>query len=159
MLSIIVACAKDRAIGKDNMIPWFAPEDLALFKRETLGGAVIMGRNTWESLPKKPLPSRDNIIVSTTMTGENVVPSFAAACALARQMGHLRLYAMGGAAIYREALALADRLLITEVDLAVEAADTFFPAFDAAEWQLIHSQEIRSAAPRCVITEYLRKKP
>lgn len=64
MLTLIVARARNSAIGKDNDIPWFAPEDLAMFKRETVGGAMIMGRNTWESLPVKPLKSRLNVVVS-----------------------------------------------------------------------------------------------
>ena len=156
MLTIIVATAKDRAIGKGNTIPWFAPEDLAMFKRETLGGAVIMGRNTWDSLPKKPLPSRENIVVSSKMEGEQVVSSFTEACRKAQDLGYNRLYAMGGASIYAEALPLADRLMITEVDLEVEGADTFFPAYDLKDWQLVSSKVIRNEAPACRLMEYIR---
>ena len=156
MLSLIVARAKNGAIGKGNDIPWYAPEDLAFFKRETLGGAVIMGRNTWESLPFRPLKNRDNIVVSSTMEGDHVVPSFAAAMVRAAEMGHARSYAMGGASIYREALPHADRLLITEVDLEIEEADVFFPAFDPAEFRPISSRVLRGEGPRCTLTEWLR---
>ncbi|RRH73837.1 dihydrofolate reductase [Falsigemmobacter faecalis] len=156
MLTIIVARAKNGAIGKGNDIPWYAPEDLAFFKRETLGGAVIMGRNTWESLPFKPLKNRDNIVVSSSMEGDHVVPSFAAALARAWDQGHARSYAMGGASIYREALAHAERLLITEVDLEIPDADVFFPEFDPAEFRLISTRVLRAAEPRCTLTEWLR---
>jgi len=156
MLTIIVARAKNGAIGKGNDIPWYAPEDLAFFKRETLGGAVIMGRNTWDSLPFKPLKSRDNIVVSSKMEGEHVVPSFTEALSRAAEMGHARSYAMGGASIYREALPHAERLLITEVDLEIAEADVFFPAFDPAEFRLISSRVLREAEPRCTLTEWLR---
>lgn len=156
MLTIIVARAKNGAIGRGNDIPWYAPEDLAFFKRETLGGAVIMGRNTWDSLPFKPLKNRDNIVVSSTMTGDHVVPDFDAALTRARAMGHARVYAMGGAAIYRAALAVADRLLITEVDLEIPDADVFFPDLPEGEFRLIARQPVRASDPGCELTEYLR---
>lgn len=156
MLTIIVATANDRAIGKCNDIPWFAPEDLAMFKRETLGGAVIMGRKTWDSLPKKPLPSRENIVVSSQLEGDHVVGSFAEACERGAALGYSRLYAMGGASIYAEALPLADRLMITQVDLTVEAPDTFFPEYDLSEWKLVASKVIRAEAPACRLMEYIR---
>lgn len=157
MLTIIVARAQNGAIGKDNTIPWFAPEDLALFKRETLGGAIIMGRNTWDSLPKKPLPSRENIVVSSKMSGDFVVPSLEAALQRARDLGIPRAYAIGGASIYREALRIADRMLITEVAIPVADADTFFPEFDARDWLLKDSFPLRAEAPSCLAQEYIRR--
>ena len=128
MITLIAARARNGAIGKDNQIPWHIPEDLALFKRETLGGAIVMGRRTWESLPFKPLKDRLNIVVSrdTTLT-EHVVPGVEDAIALAQSQGYFRIYGIGGQGIYEALLPLAHRLLITEVDTVVEDADAFFP--------------------------------
>lgn len=156
MLSLIVARAQDGAIGRGNTIPWHAPEDLAFFQRETTGGAIIMGRNTWESLPFKPLKNRMNIVVSSSFTGaEHQVPSLEAAIALAETAGHRRLYGIGGARIYAGLLPLADRLLVTEVELDVPDADTFFPAFGQG-WRRIGGHVLREDGPRCVLGEWLR---
>ncbi|CUH78590.1 dihydrofolate reductase [Tropicibacter naphthalenivorans] len=128
MITLIAARARNGAIGKDNDIPWHIPEDLALFKRETLGGAIIMGRRTWDSLPFKPLKNRLNIVVSRdTSLHEHVVGSVAEAIALARAEGCFRIYGIGGQGIYEAMLPLADRLLLTEVDTVIEDADAFFP--------------------------------
>ncbi|MBV7394631.1 dihydrofolate reductase [Mameliella sediminis] len=128
MITLIAAHDRNRAIGKDGDIPWHLPEDLAMFKRETLGGAIIMGRKTWESLPFKPLPKRLNIVVSRDKgLHEHVVGSVEEAIALAQSQGYFRIYGIGGQAIYEAMLPLAHRLLITHVDLAVEGADAWFP--------------------------------
>ena len=160
MMTLIVARARNSAIGRDNTIPWHAPEDLAFFQRETLGGAIIMGRNTWDSLPKRPLPRRLNIVVTSRPADEGADALFMPledAVRAAQTAGYLRHYAIGGAGIYRAFLPLANRLLITEVDLDVPDADTFFPEFDPADWHLNASLPVREAAPRCVIHEFLRK--
>ena len=159
MLSLIVARSREAAIGRGGDIPWHAPEDLAFFKRETLGGAVIMGRRTWESLPFKPLKNRDNIVVSATMTEDFAVPTLEAALARAVLLGHRRIYAIGGARIYAAALPLADRLLITEVGLSIPDADTFFPPFPADDWVRTGSLMLREDGPRCRLDEYLRRNP
>lgn len=157
MITLIVARANDGAIGRGGTIPWHLPEDLKNFQRETLGGAVIMGRATWESLPVKPLPRRLNIVVSATPdVAETVVPSIAGAVDVARAEGYQRIYGIGGARVYREMLPLADRLLISEVEIDVEGADTFFPDFVAAQWRLIGEHRLRAADPRCTVREYLR---
>ena len=159
MISLVVARARNGAIGKDNDIPWHAPEDLKAFQRETLGGAIIMGRNTWDSLPFKPLKNRLNIVVSSNPdAAEIVVPSIEDAIALARAEGYARIYGIGGAGIYRAMLPIADRLMITEVDLEIEAADAFFPEFDADQWDVLAQQELRSQDPACVMVEYLRRR-
>ncbi|MGO4854528.1 dihydrofolate reductase [Phaeovulum sp. W22_SRMD_FR3] len=160
MLSLVVARARNGAIGKGNTIPWFAPEDLAFFQRETMGGAVIMGRRTWESLPKKPLPRRLNIVVTSqpvAADSEALFVPFDAALPTAKAAGHARVYGIGGQQIYAALLPQADRLLITEVDLEVAEADAFFPAFDPDDWQLINRLQIRAEGPACILHEYLRR--
>lgn len=158
MISIVVARARNGAIGRGNDIPWHAPEDLAFFQRETLGGAVIMGRRTWDSLPRRPLPRRLNIVV-TSRPGDSDEALFLPldqTVAAARAAGFFRIYAIGGAEIYHAFLPLADRLLITEVDLDVPDADTFFPDFAPEDWQMTARLEIRSDTPACVVQEYHR---
>lgn len=159
MLSLIVARARNGAIGRDGTIPWHAPEDLAAFQRETLGGALIMGRKTWDSLPRKPLPRRLNIVVTSqslpAVEGTVFCP-LDQAVAAAHAAGYLRVYAIGGAGIYRAFLPLADRLVITDVDLDVPDADTFLPPIVLDDWRLNTTLPLRSAAPVCVLNEYLR---
>ncbi|NIZ15146.1 dihydrofolate reductase [Phaeobacter sp. HF9A] len=158
MITLIVARARNGAIGKDNDIPWHAPEDLKAFQRETLGGAIIMGRNTWESLPFKPLKNRLNIVVSSNPDAADlVVPSITEAIALARREGYLRIYGIGGAGIYGAMLEHADRLMITEVDLEIAEADAYFPPFDESAWRVVANAPLRAAEPACVLQEYLRK--
>lgn len=154
MISLVVARARNGAIGRDGSIPWHAPEDLRLFQRETTGGALIMGRNTWESLPVKPLGKRLNLVVSSTMEGEHVVASVEAAIDRAHAEGYRRLYGIGGARIYAALLPLAHRLLVTEVDLDVPDADTFFPEIPDG-WREIGTATLRQEAPACVLHEYL----
>jgi dihydrofolate reductase len=158
MITLIAARARNGAIGKDNTIPWHAPEDLKFFQRETLGGAIIMGRNTWESLPFKPLKNRMNLVITSKGCGaEYEFTSLDAAIVFAENAGYRRIYGIGGNLIYKTLLPMADRLLLTEVDLVVEDADTFFPEFDRAEWQHKGGTEIRAGEPNCVVVEYLKR--
>ncbi len=158
MITLIVARAGNGAIGRAGMIPWDIPEDLRAFQRETLGGALIMGRKTWQSLPVKPLPRRLNIVVSAQPeTAEIVAPSVAAAIALAAGQGHHRIYGIGGARIYEEMLPVADRLLISEVDVQVEDADAFFPDVALKGWRMVNEMQLSLAGPRCWQREYLRR--
>lgn len=157
MISLVVGRDRNGAIGKGNDIPWYAPEDLKFFKRETLGGAIIMGRNTWDSLPFKPLKDRLNIVVSSRACGADLdCRSVSEAINAAYAQGYRRVYGIGGAGIYREMLPLADRLLITEVALDVADADVFFPAFDAGKWRINGSSVLRRDEPACTVFEYLR---
>ena len=159
MISLIVGRDKNGAIGKGNTIPWHAPEDLKFFKRETLGGAIIMGRNTWDSLPFKPLKDRLNVVVTSQgCDAEHTSASVPEAIALAYALGYRRIYGIGGASIYREMISIADRMLITEVDLEVDGADTFFPDFDRADWQVLGDAKLRSEEPACHLFEYFRQK-
>ncbi len=157
MISVVVARDRNAAIGKDGDIPWRAPEDLAFFQRETTGGAVIMGRNTWDSLPFKPLKNRLNIVVSSRdVDAEHVVGSVPAAIALAEASGYRRIYGIGGAGIYKEMLGFADRLLVTEVDVAVDGADTWFPEIETAHWRVLGESLLRKDDPQCRVVEMVR---
>lgn len=157
MITLIVARAENGAIGRDGDIPWHLPEDLKVFQRETLGGALIMGRNTWESLPVKPLSKRLNIVVSSNSEAADLVaPSVSAAVQMASDAGYDRIYGIGGARIYAEMMPLANRLMISEVALEVPDADTFFPSFEPASWRLINKRLLRADGPTCYVHEYLR---
>lgn len=131
VLSLVVAYAANRAIGRDNALPWKLPGDLAHFKRTTLGRPIVMGRNTWESLGR-PLPGRQNIVVSRNSayaaTGAEVVASLPEAIAAAGNEGEI--FVIGGAQIYAQALALAQRVIATEIHAEVDG-DAFFPPLPA----------------------------
>ena len=157
MISLVVARDQNGAIGKGNEIPWYAPEDLQFFKRETLGGAIIMGRNTWDSLPFKPLKDRLNIVVSSQgCEAEFVCKSVYEAVDLAYAQGYRRVYGIGGAGIYREMIEIADRLLITEVALQVSEPDVYFPEVSSEDWQIIGETRLREDSPACTVFEYFR---
>jgi dihydrofolate reductase len=158
MITLIVARARNSAIGKDNDIPWFAPEDLAMFKRETLGGAIIMGRKTWESLPVKPLKSRLNVVVSRDPSlHDHVSPSVQGALDLCRAEGYHRIYGIGGQSIYAALLPFAQRLMVTEVDLEIPDADAFFPSFDENDWSEVTRAPLRDEGPACYLRELIRR--
>ena len=136
---IIAAVARNRVIGKDNTLIWNIPEDMAHFKALTSGHAVIMGRKTWESLPPRfrPLPGRRNIVISRqadfAAPGAEHAGSLEAALQLAAQAE--TAFIIGGEQIYRQAMDVADRLEITEVDLE-PAGDAWFPAIDPNRWRV-----------------------
>jgi len=158
MITLIVARDQNGAIGKDGDIPWHLPGDLKMFQRETTGGALIMGRATWGSLPVKPLKGRLNIVVSRdTSLAEHVVGSVADAIALARSEGYFRIYGIGGAGIYSEMLPLSDRLLLTEVECAVDGADTHFPEIDESDWREI-TRAAGEGDPGYVVRELFRRQ-
>ncbi|HOI51669.1 MAG TPA: dihydrofolate reductase [Azonexus sp.] len=153
---LIVAVARNRVIGKDNRLLWNIPEDMAHFKRLTAGHAVLMGRKTWESLPERfrPLPGRRNIVISRqrdyNAPGAELAHALTDGVALAADAE--KLFVIGGAQIYEQAMALADRLEITEVELAPEG-DAWFPEISAADWQ----ESARSAGPGCSFVSYRRR--
>ena len=138
ILALIAAHAQDRVIGIDNRMPWHLPEDMKFFRETTRGKPVIMGRKTWESLPDafRPLPGRVNIVVSRNAdyeaSGATVVGSLPDAVAAAGDADIA--FVMGGGELYRQALPIADRLYLTEID-ADFAGDAFFPAFSESDWR------------------------
>jgi dihydrofolate reductase len=148
VLALVLARARNGVIGKDGALPWRLKSDLALFKATTLFKPVIMGRKTWDSLPKKPLPGRLNIVLSRDGSFEPeqalVCESFGDALEIAREHaaddGAEEVCVIGGAAIFAEALPRAKRLYITEVQAEVDG-DVSFPAFDESAWREIRREE------------------
>jgi dihydrofolate reductase len=136
---IIAAVAKNRVIGKDNQLLWNIPEDMAHFKALTAGHTVIMGRKTWESLPPRfrPLPGRRNIVISRQTDYAATGAELANSLENALKLGSTATIAfiIGGEQIYTQAMDLADRLEITEVDLEPEG-DAWFPEIVTVNWQI-----------------------
>lgn len=141
---IIVAIAKNNAIGKDNKLLWHILEDLKRFKKLTKGHPIIMGKNTFLSLPVKPLPQRTNIVVSTTLnTTENVVVKKTLEEAIDFSLLQSdKVYIIGGESIYKQVLEknLATKLEITLVDKDYEG-DVFFPKIDLDIWEEIFLEQ------------------
>ena len=146
-LSLIAALGENRVIGVDNSMPWHLPGDFKYFKATTLGKPIIMGRKTWDSLGR-PLPGRLNLVVSRqadlVLDGAEVFPSLEAAMMRAeqwaREQGADEIMLIGGAQLYTQALAQADRLYLTRVALSPEG-DAWFPEFDPTQWTLVSSVE------------------
>lgn len=146
-----VARSRNGVIGRDNDLPWRLSDDLKRFKALTLGKPVIMGRKTWESLPKRPLPGRLNIVLtrdgSFEAPGGLVCETFTDAVQIAREQaedeGVDEVCVIGGAALFEMALPRAQRMYLTEVDAEVDG-DIFFPAFDENDWVEV-SREVHPA--------------
>jgi len=143
VIGLVWAQARDAAgrpvIGAAGGIPWRVPEDLAHFKATTAEHPVVMGRRTCDSLPRRPLPGRTNVVVTRRPgwhdDGATAAGSLAEALGVAAvSPGGDEVWVMGGAQVYAEALPYADRLVVTEIDLEV-AGDTFAPAIDLQSWR------------------------
>ena len=143
----VVAVAKNGVIGRDGGLPWRISSDLKRFRAITMGKPVIMGRKTWESLPRKPLDGRTNIVV--TRNRDFAAPGALIATslknALARAQGE-EVCIIGGGELFREAMPIADRLYVTEIDLEI-AGDTFFPPVDPVVWREV-SREVHPRGPK-----------
>lgn len=135
-VSLIVAVAANRVIGRGGALPWRLPNDLRHFKAMTMGKPIVMGRQTFESIGR-PLPGRTNIVVSRNPAfgpdGAVVVNSFEAALDAAAATGAEEVLVIGGAEVYAAALPVATRIYLTEVHARIEG-DRFFPPLDPAEW-------------------------
>ena len=146
---IIAAVAKNLVIGKNNQLIWNIPEDMAHFKALTQGHTVVMGRKTWESLPPRfrPLPGRRNIVI--TRQGSYQAPGAEIAssldCAIALAKSDPKLFIIGGAEIYAQALAKADSLELTEVDLSPDG-DAWFPTLVDDEWRITATPTLLSGS-------------
>ncbi len=151
-ISLIAAMADDRVIGLNNKLPWKLPADLAWFKKNTLNKPIVMGRKTWESLPFRPLPGRDNIIITRDKNYQAVNKnhqlisdaiiccSIDEAIAYAQNKGHEELMFIGGATLYEQVLEKVDRLYLTLVK-GQFAGDAWFPEIDYSNWREHYSQE------------------
>ena len=138
-INIIAAVAKNRAIGFENKLIYWLPNDLKRFKALTTGHTIIMGRNTYLSLPKGALPNRRNVVLSSTISelpGCDVYPTLDAALKSCRPDEDI--YIIGGARVYEQAISMADRLCLTEVDDTPAQADAFFP--DYSDWQVVNKE-------------------
>lgn len=138
IVSLMVAMDEAGLIGCDGALPWRIPEDMKWFRETTMGKPCIMGRKTWESLPKRPLPGRVNIVVSRTagFLAENAVVVHSLDGALDGALHVTRadeVMVIGGAEIYRAALPVAGRIYLTRVQGRFEG-DVYFPALDALAW-------------------------
>ena len=143
MLSIIVAIDNNNGIGKNNSMPWHLSDDLKRFKTITMGHTVIMGRNTWLSLPFKPLKGRRNIVISTNMPqieGCEIARSIQEAIELIAN--EEQAYIMGGARIYQQTINFADELIVTHIHKSFDGIDTHFPKIDSNDWKIHEQSEI-----------------
>ena len=137
-ISIIAAIAENRAIGFENELLFWLPNDLKRFKALTTGHTIIMGRKTFESLPKGALPNRRNIVLSRQdieFPGAERFDSLEAALAACR--ADEEVFIIGGASVYKQAMPLADKLYITHIDEIPEKADAFFPMIDPLDWDIM----------------------
>lgn len=160
-ISIIVAIAQNRAIGFENKLIYWLPNDLKRFKALTTGHTIIMGRRTFESLPKGALPNRRNIVLTRQnieFPGAERYASLEAA--LAQCKDDEEVFIIGGASVYQEAMSLADKLYITLIKDTPEQADAFFPEIDPSVWRETgresHSIDEKHLFPYCFV-DYQRK--
>ena len=143
-IAMIAAVAENRAIGNNNELIYWLPDDLKRFKQLTTGHTIIMGSNTFRSLPKGALPNRRNIVLSRkkiAFPGAEVFPSLEEA--LKSCTSEERVYIIGGEQLYSYAMPLADELFLTEVNNTPATADAFFPEWKGEAWQEIEREEHR----------------
>jgi dihydrofolate reductase len=154
-VTLIVARARNGVIGASGGLPWRLPEDLAFFKRTTMGHPIVMGRKTWESIGR-PLPGRRSIVVTRELsfaaTGAEVVHSLDQA--IRRCADTEEIFVIGGAQLYTEALGGADRLLLTEIDADFDG-DTFLPAPSADAWREVSRERHPATATRAYAFDFV----
>ena len=144
MIAIIAAHSANKVIGNKGKIPWHLPEDFKLFKKYTENNVVIMGRLTWESLPKKfrPLPNRDNVVISRSVKeikGATVFNSLDKALEYGKSTGK-DVFIIGGESLYKEGIKFVDKMYISEVYLECEG-DAFFPEYNKDDWEIEFEHE------------------
>ncbi|MCH8489303.1 MAG: dihydrofolate reductase [Oceanicaulis sp.] len=150
-IALVVAVARNGVIGRDGDLPWRISSDLKRFKQVTRGKPVVMGRKTWDSLPRKPLPGRVNIVISRTLAEapgalvrRDLDAALEAAQAAALADSAAEICIIGGAQIYAAVLARASRIYLTEVALAPQG-DSRFPALDPAHWREVSAERVEPA--------------
>ncbi len=161
LLSIVVAVAKDGAIGKGNDLLWHLPGDLKRFKALTTGHTILMGlegltshqdRMPFESLPNGPLPQRRNVVISRSLQSSDGVEVFASIDEALETLSESddEVFVIGGGEIYRQTLERAQRIYLTEVDATFPDAEVFFPKLESGEWEEVE----RTTFPRDERNEY-----
>jgi dihydrofolate reductase len=145
MISIIVAASEDWGIGKDNELLWHISEDLKRFKKLTFGNTVIMGKKTWESLPRRPLPGRKNIVLTDDPQEviDSSITAYSIKDALSKCEKNEEIFIIGGGSIYRQFMPIADRLYITHVH-KIAPADIYFPEIDLNIWEITEKEEFKN---------------
>jgi dihydrofolate reductase len=162
MLSIIAAVARNGVIGKDNQLLWHLPEDMRHFRETTRGKPVIMGRNTWESLPDafRPLPGRHNIVISRNPAYQPAGATLASTLedAILKAGDAEEVFVIGGAELYRQALPIADRLYLTEIDQDYEG-DAFFPDIPKTCWERVSRKAMIDSSGAAFVFALYRRPP
>ncbi len=159
-VSIIVAIAKNNAIGKNNDLLWYISEDLKRFKRLTIGHTVIMGKNTYLSLPKGALPDRTNIVITDDKNDhfEGCIMAYSIKDALKKcKPGEDECFIIGGGMIYRQFMPIANKLYLTKVHKSYKA-DIYYPEIDYSKWELLSQQDFLEHDPPYSYLIYQRKK-
>ena len=163
-MNLIVAMDKNQAIGKNNGLLVHSKKDMEYFKEMTTGKIVVMGMNTYLSLPKKfrPLPNRLNIVVTRNRTVNNdgvlVARSMEELFSILRGMDTNNVFVIGGASIYKELFPYCDKLYITRIMKEFSEADTYFPKFNQKEWNLINSRRERDEGLLLHFNVYEKRK-
>jgi len=141
--SIIVAIAENNAIGKDNQLLWHLSEDLKRFKKLTTDHCIVMGKKTFLSLPKGPLPNRTNIVITDDATEkiDGCVMAYSIEDAISKSSNDFENFIIGGGSIYSQFLPLVNKLYLTIVHHPFDA-DTFFPEINFSEWTTVSSEKI-----------------
>jgi len=144
-ITLVAAMGKNRAIGLDGKMPWHLPAELQHFKQLTMGKAILMGRKTWQSIGR-PLPGRQNIVISRNpgfvASGADLADSLQSAIEISRSD---EIMVIGGGQLYALALSLANRMVLTLIDIEPEG-DTWFPEWDINDWQQTGERQFPVAA-------------
>ncbi len=143
LISIIVGVGRNNEIGCNNDLLWKLPADMKHFKEITTGHSIVMGRKTFESLPKGALPNRVNIVLSRNkaVSFNNCLVFSSIEEVVGSQRDTEELFIIGGSEVYKQTISLADKLYLTRVDAEFDNADTFFPEIDYSEWKEISREE------------------
>ena len=139
-LSIIVAYSKNRAIGKNNQLPWKLSEDLKNFKKITMGNSIIMGRKTFESIGFI-LKGRQNIVISKTSKFQGVTMSSSITDSINKAKKSKEIFFIGGQDIFEQTISLVDKIYLTRINEEIDG-DRFFPEFDFNQWEVIEKKRI-----------------
>lgn len=151
-IKLIAGVSENGVIGVDGELPWHFPEDLAHFRRETMGSVVIMGRVTFENIVSlnggEPLEGRDTVVLTRqggvrgdSFSRVHVAGSVKRALAMADNVGNGDdVYVAGGGSVYDQFISRADELVLTEVDMVIENGDTSFPSFSMDDWEVVDEE-------------------